>query len=77
VGELHDFEDTQILGIFAQERREDLLIDGLILEWEGAQVGSVSCDQTTAACPFTAIFVLGTGRFRGRLRPSTRNRSAG
>jgi hypothetical protein len=65
VGELQDFEDTQILGVFAQERREDLLIDGLILEWEGAQVGSVTCDQATVTCPFSAVFVLGTDRFSG------------
>lgn len=65
VGELQDFEDTQILGVFAQERREDLRIDGLILEWEGAQVGSVTCDQTTVTCPYSAIFVLGTERFSG------------
>ena len=65
IGELQDFEDTQILGVFAQERRPDLLIDGLIIEWEGAQIGSVTCDATTVECPFSAVFVVGTDRFSG------------
>jgi hypothetical protein len=65
IGELQDFEDTQILGVFAQEKREDLAIDGLILEWEGAQVGSATCDATTVDCPFSAVFVVGSNRFTG------------
>ena len=69
-GELQDFEDSQILGVFGQVRRPDLKIDGFILEWEGAKVGTVTCappTPTTPApeCPFSAVFAVGTERFTG------------
>lgn len=67
VGELQDFEDSRILGVFAQQRRDDLKIDGLIIEWEGVQVGSVTCDASTNPCPFSVVFVVGSERFTGNV----------
>ncbi|HEU0298638.1 MAG TPA: hypothetical protein VFR37_04270 [Longimicrobium sp.] len=61
IGELVDDQGGQVLGVFAQQRREDNLWNAFILEWAGVQVGSVTCPVgSTAPCPIAAVLVLGT-----------------
>lgn len=51
----------QVLGVFAQQRREDNLWNAFILEWDGAQAGSVTCAVgSTDPCPIAAVLVMGT-----------------
>lgn len=76
VGELQNVQGTRILGIFGQQQRADQKIDGVIMEWLGVQVGSVTCTAQMEDCPFTAIFSVGTDRFSGASETSY-NRSYG
>ena len=73
IGQLEEFEDQPILGIFGQQRRADLKIDGLLIEWEGAQVGTVTCADLTVVCPFTVIFVVGTQTFSDEVEAAYSN----
>lgn len=59
VGEARGGSGQQVLGVFAQRSRDSGVIDGFILEWAGAQVGSATCDAATQTCPFGAYVVLG------------------
>jgi hypothetical protein len=65
VGEVQEVQGQAILGVFSQQRRADDKIDGLIIEWVGAQVGSVTCEPDAEECAFAAIFSVGTDRFTG------------
>lgn len=58
IGEMQGSGDSRILGVFAQQRTATE-VNGLVLEWRGAQVGSVTCDETTENCPFVASVLLG------------------
>ncbi|HEX2081235.1 MAG TPA: hypothetical protein VHG08_26260 [Longimicrobium sp.] len=61
LGELVSDRGGQVLGVFAQQRREDNLWNAFILEWGGVQVGSVTCAVgSTDPCPMGAQLVLGT-----------------
>jgi hypothetical protein len=61
LGELVNDQGGQVLGVFAQQRREDNLWNAFLLEWGGAQVGSVTCPVgSTEPCPIAAVLVLGT-----------------
>jgi hypothetical protein len=61
IGELQNDQGGQVLGVFAQQRREDNLWNAFLLEWGGVQVGTVTCPVgSTDPCPIAAVFVMGT-----------------
>ncbi len=61
LGELQTSQGGQVLGVFAQQRRDDNLWNAFLLEWGGAKVGSVTCPVgSTEQCPMGAVLVLGT-----------------
>ena len=62
VGERQTLGGTQILAVISQQRQPDLKVDYLLIEWAGAQLGSVTCELTATTCPFTAIFILKSDR---------------
>ena len=60
VGEVTTQDGQQVLGVFAQERRDDNLWNGFLLEWGGAQVGTVTCPVgSTEQCPIAAVLIMG------------------
>lgn len=63
VGEQQTVSGTQLLAVISQQRHPELKLDYLLLEWTGAQVGSVTCDATTASCPFDAVFIVKADQF--------------
>jgi hypothetical protein len=64
VGEQQVLGGTPILAVISQQGQPDLKVDYLLLEWAGAQVGSVTCDaDNTASCPFDAVFIVKADRF--------------
>lgn len=58
IGDIEGPAEARILGVFAQQRSATVL-NGLLLEWRGAKVGSVTCDETTENCPFIASVLIG------------------
>jgi hypothetical protein len=58
IGDIQGPAESRILGVFAQQRSATVL-NGLVLEWRGAQVGSVTCDATTVNCPFIVSVLIG------------------
>ncbi|HEX5872327.1 MAG TPA: hypothetical protein VFY65_17985 [Longimicrobium sp.] len=68
VGDVEMVGTDRVLGVFGQQR-ETTLVSGIVLEWRGAQVGSVTCDETTVNCPFVVNVLLGfqntTGQSEG------------
>lgn len=68
VGDVETVGTDRVLGVFAQQR-ETTLVSGIVLEWRGAKVGSVTCDETTVNCPFVVNVLLGfqntTGQSEG------------
>ncbi|HEX6371786.1 MAG TPA: hypothetical protein VF006_22885 [Longimicrobium sp.] len=58
IGQLEGTAENRILGVFAQER-EGTLVSGIVLEWRGAHIGTVTCDETTVNCPFVVNVLIG------------------
>lgn len=58
IGDIQGTGDSRILGIFAQQRSA-MVINSVVLEWRGAKVGSVTCDETTENCPFLVSIIIG------------------
>lgn len=65
IGDVDGEGESRILGVFAQQRAFAVL-SGLVLEWRGAEVGSVTCDETTVSCPFVASVLIGFQTATGR-----------
>jgi hypothetical protein len=64
VGEQQTVGGTQVLAVISQQGQPELKVDYLLIEWAGAQVGSVTCDaDNTASCPFDAVFIVRADRF--------------
>jgi hypothetical protein len=63
VGEQQTVGGTQLLAVVSQQRQPELKVDYLLIEWVGAQVGSVTCSASTASCPFDAVFIIRADRF--------------
>lgn len=62
VGEQQVVAGTQILAVISQQRQPELKVDYLLIEWAGAQVGSVTCEAAATSCAFTAIFIVKADR---------------
>lgn len=58
IGDIQGQGDSRILGVFAQQRSA-AVINSLVLEWRGAKVGSITCDDTTVNCQFLVSVIIG------------------
>ena len=58
IGDIQGTMGSRILGVFAQQRSA-MVINSVVLEWRGAQVGSVTCTATTVNCPFLVSVIIG------------------
>jgi hypothetical protein len=57
IGQVEGPATSRILGVFAQQR-SGLVVSGIVLEWRGAQVGSVTCTAETVDCPFVVDVLI-------------------
>jgi hypothetical protein len=58
IGDIQGPAESRVLGIFAQQRSATV-INSLVVEWRGAQVGTVTCTATTVNCPFLVSVIIG------------------
>lgn len=63
IGEQQTVGGTQVFAVISQQGHPELKVDYLLIEWAGAQVGSVTCDANTVACPFDGVFIVKADRF--------------
>ena len=75
VGELQE-GGRPVFGLFAQQRRADEKTDGLVIQWQGARVGSATCDANTESCPFNVMFMVGRQNATGQI-DATYSRATG
>lgn len=75
IGDVQGPAGTRVLGVFGQQRRDDGLVSAMLLEWLNPAVGTVTCDETTAQCPFAMDVILGAqgagGTSEGRYGDAT------
>lgn len=63
VGERQTLGGTEFFAVISQQGLPELKVDYLLIEWAGAQVGSVTCDASTASCPFDVVYIVKADRF--------------
>ncbi|HEV3050441.1 MAG TPA: hypothetical protein VGX50_09045, partial [Longimicrobium sp.] len=63
VGEHQTVGGTQVLAVISQQGQPELKVDYLLIEWAGAQAGSVTCNASTVSCPFDGVFIVKADRF--------------